>query len=142
EGVSCFVIPRVLPDGSRNVFHVQRLKDKLGDRSNASSEVEFEGTTGRLDGVLGSAATVRAALTQAIHHARHRRAFGALLVDQPLMQNVLADLAVESEAATARAIRLAAAGGAGETAFLQLAGGAEKFWVCKRTPGVVAEAME
>jgi putative acyl-CoA dehydrogenase len=118
EGVSCFVVPRVLPDGSRNVFHVQRLKDKLGDRSNASSEVEFDGTTGwlvgetgrgvpaiiemvnmtRLDCVLGSAATVRAALTQAIHHARHRRAFGALLVDQPLMQNVLADLAVESEA--------------------------------------------
>src|SRR4029450_577118 len=115
EGVSCFVVPRVLPDGSRNVFHVQRRKDELGDRSNASSEVEFEGTTGwlvgepgrgvpaiiemvntpRLDCVLGSAATVRAALTQGIHHARPRRAFGALLVDQPLMQNVLADLAVE-----------------------------------------------
>jgi len=162
EGVSCFVVPRVLPDGTRNVFHVQRLKDKLGDRSNASSEVEFEGTTAwlvgepgrgvpaiiemvnttRLDCVLGSAATVRAALTQAIHHARHRRAFGALLVDQPLMQNVLADLAVESEAATALAIRLAAALDAGETAFLRLAGAAAKFWVCKRTPGVVAEAME
>ena len=162
EGVSCFVVPRVLPDGSRNVFHVQRLKDKLGDRSNASSEVEFDGTTGwlvgepgrgvpaiiemvnmtRLDCVLGSAATVRAALTQAIHHARHRRAFGALLVDQPLMQNVLADLAVESEAATALAIRLAAAVDAGESAFLRLAGAAAKFWVCKRTPGVVAEAME
>jgi putative acyl-CoA dehydrogenase len=162
EGASCFVVPRVLPDGSRNVFHVQRLKDKLGDRSNASSEVEFDGTTGwlvgepgrgvpaiiemvnmtRLDCVLGSAATVRAALTQAIHHARHRRAFGALLVDQPLMQNVLADLAVESEAATALAIRLAAAVDAGEDAFLRLAGAAAKFWVCKRTPGVVAEAME
>ncbi|TFV63602.1 UNVERIFIED_ORG: DNA alkylation response protein [Bacillus sp. AZ43] len=162
EGVSCFVVPRVLPDGSRNVFHVQRLKDKLGDRSNASSEVEFDGTTGwlvgeagrgvpaiiemvnmtRLDCVLGSAATVRAALTQAIHHARHRRAFGALLVDQPLMQNVLADLAVESEAATALAIRLAAAVDAREHAFLRLAGAAAKFWVCKRTPGVVAEAME
>jgi putative acyl-CoA dehydrogenase len=162
EGVSCFVVPRVLPDGSRNVFHVQRLKDKLGDRSNASSEVEFEGTTAwlvgepgrgvpaiiemvnmtRLDCVLGSAATVRAALTQAIHHARHRRAFGALLVDQPLMQNVLADLAVESEAATALAVRLAAAVDAGESAFLRLAGAAAKFWVCKRTPGVVAEAME
>jgi putative acyl-CoA dehydrogenase len=141
---------------------VQRLKDKLGDRSNASSEVEFDGTTGwlvgepgrgvpaiiemvnttRLDCVLGSAATVRAALTQAIHHARHRRAFGALLVDQPLMQNVLADLAVESEAATALAIRLAAALDAGESAFLRLAGAAAKFWVCKRTPAVVAEAME
>ena len=162
EGVSCFVVPRVLPDGSRNVFHVQRLKDKLGDRSNASSEVEFDGTTGwlvgepgrgvpaiiemvnmtRLDCVLGSASTVRAALTQGIHHARHRRAFGALLADQPLMQNVLADLAVESEAATALAIRLAAAVDAGESAFLRLAGAAAKFWVCKRTPGVVAEAME
>ncbi|MFL6151243.1 MAG: acyl-CoA dehydrogenase family protein, partial [Ornithinibacter sp.] len=96
----------------------------------------------RLDCVLGSAATVRAALTQALHHARHRRAFGALLVDQPLMQNVLADLAVESEAATALAIRLAAALDAGESAFLRLAGAAAKFWVCKRTPGVVAEAME
>src|SRR5829696_4163183 len=162
EGVSCFVVPRVLPDGSRNVFHVQRLKDKLGDRSNASSEVEFDGTTAelvgepgrgvpaiiemvnmtRLDCVLGSAATVRAALTQAIHHARHRRAFGALLVDQPLMQNVLADLAVESEAATAVAIRLAAAVDAGEGAFLRLAGAAAKFWVCKRTPPAVAEALE
>jgi putative acyl-CoA dehydrogenase len=162
EGVSCFVVPRVLPDGSRNVFHVQRLKDKLGDRSNASSEVEFDGTTGwlvgepgrgvpaiiemvnttRLDCVLGSAATVRAALTQAIHHARHRRAFGALLVDQPLMQNVLADLAVESEAATVLAVRLAAALDAGESSFLRLAGAAAKFWVCKRTPAVVGEAME
>src|SRR5687768_8412519 len=162
EGVSCFAVPRVLPDGSRNVFHVQRLKDKLGDRSNASSEVEFDGTAGwlvgepgrgvpaiiemvnttRLDCVLGSAATVRAALTQGIHHARHRRAFGALLVDQPLMQNVLADMAVESEAATALAIRLAAAVDAGESAFLRLAGAAAKFWVCKRAPGVVAEAME
>ncbi len=162
EGVSCFLVPRVLPDGSRNVFRVQRLKDKLGDRSNASSEVEFDGTAGwlvgepgrgvpaiiemvnttRLDCVLGSAATVRAALTQAAHHARHRKAFGAVLVDQPLMQNVLADLAVESEAATALGIRLAAALDAGESAFLRLAGAAAKFWVCKRTPGVVAEAME
>jgi putative acyl-CoA dehydrogenase len=162
KGVSCFAVPRVLPDGSRNEFRLQRLKDKLGDRSNASSEVEFDGTVGwlvgepgrgvpaiiemvnmtRLDCVLGSAATVRAALTQGIHHARHRRAFGALLVDQPLMQNVLADLAVESEAATALAIRLAAAVDAGESAFLRLAGAAAKFWVCKRTPGVVGEAME
>jgi putative acyl-CoA dehydrogenase len=162
EGVSCFLVPRVLPDASRNVFRVQRLKDKLGDRSNASSEVEFDGTTGwlvgepgrgvpaiidmvnttRLDCVLGSAATVRAALTQAIHHARHRRAFGALLADQPLMQNVLADLALESEAATTLAIRLAAALDAGESAFLRLAGAAAKFWVCKRTPTAVAEAME
>src|SRR4051794_448180 len=162
EGVSCFLVPRVLPDGSRNVFHVQRLKDKLGDRSNASSEVEFDGTTGwlvgepgrgvptiiemvnmtRLDCVGGSAATVRAALTQAIHHADHRRAFGALLVDQPLMQNVLADLSVESEAATALALRLAAGVDAREADFLRLAGAAAKFWVCKRAPGVVAEALE
>ena len=162
EGVSCFLVPRVLPDGSRNVFRLQRLKDKLGDRANASSEVEFDGTTGwlvgepgrgvptiiemvnmtRLDCVLGSAATVRAALTQAIHHADHRRAFGALLADQPLMQNVLADVAVESEAATALAIRLAAAVDGGEAAFLRLAGAAAKFWVCKRTPAVVAEALE
>ena len=162
EGVSCFLVPRVLPGGDRNVFRLQRLKDKLGDRANASSEVEFDGTTAwlvgepgrgvptilemvnstRLDCVIGSAATVRAALTQALHHARHRRAFGALLVDQPLMQNVLADLAVESEAATALAVRLAAAVDAGESAFLRLAGAAAKFWVCKRTPGVVAEALE
>jgi putative acyl-CoA dehydrogenase len=162
EGLSCFLVPRVLPDSSRNVFRLQRLKDKLGDRSNASSEVEFDGTVGwlvgepgrgvptiiemvamtRLDCVLGSAATVRAALTQAIHHARHRRAFGALLVEQPLMQNVLADLAVESEAATALAIRLAAAVDAGETAFLRLAGAAAKFYICKRTPTAVAEALE
>ncbi|KQS66911.1 acyl-CoA dehydrogenase family protein [Modestobacter sp. Leaf380] len=162
EGVSCFLVPRMLPDGDRNVFRLQRLKDKLGDRSNASSEVEFAGTTGwllgepgrgvpailemvnttRLDCVLGSAATVRASLTQALHHARHRSAFGARLVDQPLMQNVLADLAVESEAATALAVRLAAAQDAGETDFLRLAGAAAKFFVCKRTPGVVAEALE
>jgi putative acyl-CoA dehydrogenase len=162
EGVSCFLVPRVLPDGSRNVFRLQRLKDKLGDRSNASSEVEFDGTTGwlvgepgrgvptiiemvnmtRLDCVLGSAATLRAALTQAIHHADHRRAFGALLAEQPLMRNVLGDLAVESEAATALAIRLAAAVDGGEQAFLRLAGAAAKFWVCKRTPGAVAEALE
>src|SRR3954468_16912076 len=162
EGISCFLVPRVLPGGERNVFRLQRLKDKLGDRSNASSEVEFDGTTGwlvgepgrgvpaiiemvattRLDCVLGSAATIRAALTQAVHHARHRSAFGALLIDQPLMQNVLADLALESEAATALGVRLAAAQDAGEGDFLRLAGAAAKFWVCKRTPGVVAEAME
>jgi putative acyl-CoA dehydrogenase len=162
EGLSCFLVPRVLPDGTRNVVRLQRLKDKLGDRSNASGEVEFDGTTGwlvgepgrgvpaiiemvnmtRLDCVIGSAASVRAALTQAIHHADHRSAFGARLADQPLMQNVLADLAVESEAATALAIRLAAAVDDGEAAFLRLAGAAAKFWVCKRTPGVVAEALE
>jgi putative acyl-CoA dehydrogenase len=162
EGLSCFLVPRVLPDGSRNVFRLQRLKDKLGDRANASSEVEFDGTAGwlvgepgrgvptilemvtttRVDCVLGSAATTRAALTQAVHHTRHRSAFGALLVDQPLMQNVLADLALESEAATALGIRLAAAIDAGETDFLRLACAVAKFWVCKRTPTAVAEALE
>jgi putative acyl-CoA dehydrogenase len=162
EGVSCFLVPRVLPGGERNAFALQRLKDKLGDRSNASSEVEFDGTTAwlvgepgrgvpaiiemvattRLDCVLGSAATVRAALTQAVHHARHRRAFGALLADQPLMQNVLADLALESEAATALAVRLAAAQDAGDRDYLRLAGAVAKFWVCKRTPVAVAEALE
>ncbi|MGY5883047.1 acyl-CoA dehydrogenase family protein [Modestobacter lacusdianchii] len=162
EGLSCFLVPRVLPGGERNVFRLQRLKDKLGDRSNASSEVEFDGTSGwlvgdpgrgvpaiiemvattRLDCVLGSAATVRAALTQAVHHARHRAAFGARLADQPLMQNVLADLALESEAATALTVRLAAAQDAGERDLLRLAGAVAKFWVCKRTPTVVAEALE
>ena len=162
EGLSCFLVPRVLPGGERNVFRLQRLKDKLGDRSNASSEVEFDGTTGwlvgepgrgvpaiiemvattRLDCVLGSAATTRAALTQAVHHARHRSAFGARLVDQPLMQNVLADLALESEAATALAVRLAAAQDDGERDLLRLAGAVAKFWVCKRTPVAVAEALE
>jgi putative acyl-CoA dehydrogenase len=162
DGLSCFLVPRVLPGGERNVFRLQRLKDKLGDRSNASSEVEFDGTTGwlvgepgrglrtilemvtttRLDCVLGSAATVRAALSQAVHHARHRWAFGARLADQPLMQNVLADLAVESEAATVLGVRLAAAQDAGESDFLRLAGAVAKFWVCKRTPIAVAEALE
>ncbi|MEU2347733.1 acyl-CoA dehydrogenase family protein [Modestobacter sp. NPDC049651] len=162
EGLSCFLVPRVLPGGERNVFRLQRLKDKLGDRANASSEVEFDGTTGflvgppgrgvptilemvattRLDCVLGSAATTRAALTQAVHHARHRTVFGALLADQPLMQNVLADLALESEAATALGVRLAAAQDAGDRDFLRLAGAVAKFWVCKRTPTAVAEALE
>ncbi len=161
-GLSCFVVPRVLDDGSRNPFAIQRLKDKLGNRSNASAEVELDGTWGsrlgeegrgvrtiidmvaatRLDCVLGSAATMRAALTRAVHHARHRSAFGAVLVDQPLMRAVLADLAVESEAATLLGIRLAHAVDEGESAFLRLAVAAAKFWVCKRTPPMVAEALE
>lgn len=127
-GLSCFLVPRVLPDGSRNTFRIQRLKDKLGNRSNASSEPEFDDTVAwlvgaegkgvrtiidmvtmtRLDCVLGSAAGTRAALAQAAHHARHRSVFGAKLIDQPLMRNVLADLAVESEAATTLALRLVA----------------------------------
>ena len=161
-GLSCFVVPRVLPDGTRNVFRIQRLKDKLGNRSNASSEPEFDDTVGwlvgeegrgvrtiiemvamtRLDCVTGSASGMRAALNQAIHHARHRRAFGKLLADQPAMRNVLADLAIESEAATVLAMRLAGAVDRGERAFGRLAIAVGKFWVCKRQPAVVGEALE
>ena len=119
-GLSCFFLPRVLPDGSRNRMFLQRLKDKLGNHANASSEVEYDGATAwlvgeegrgvptiiemvnltRLDCTLGSATSMRSGLTRAIHHAQHRKAFGAYLIDQPLMRNVLADLAVEAEAAT------------------------------------------
>src|SRR3954468_15020379 len=129
EGVSCFALPRVLPDGTRNAFHLQRLKDKLGNKSNASSEVEFHGALvqpvgpagrgvptiiemvnhTRLDCVIGTAAGMRAAVENATHHAAHRSAFGKLLIDQPLMANVLADLCIESEAATLSALRLARA---------------------------------
>jgi putative acyl-CoA dehydrogenase len=163
-GLTCFLVPRVLPDGTRNVFRIQRLKDKLGNRSNASSEPEFDDTVAwavgaeghgvrtiiemvamtRLDCVTGSAAGMRAALTQAVHHARHRHAFGGPLADKPLMRNVLADLALESEAATTLALRLAGAvdrGGA-EHAFRRLAIAAGKYWVCKRQPAVVGEALE
>jgi putative acyl-CoA dehydrogenase len=162
EGLSCFLVPRVLPDGSRNTFLLQRLKDKLGNRSNASSEVEFDNTVGwlvgdagrglnailemvtmtRLDCVIGSAATQRAALTQAIHYATYRSAFGKPLIEQPAMQQVLADLALESEAATALFVRLAQGVDRGESAFLRIAVAASKYWVCKRTPPAVAEALE
>ncbi len=161
-GVTCFLLPRVLPDGTRNAFALQRLKDKLGNRSNASSEVELEGTWAvrvgdegrgvrtiiemvsatRLDCVLGSAATMRAALVRAVHHARHRRAFGALLADQPLMRNVLADLALESEAATLLGMRLAHAVDSGDRALARLGVAIGKYWVCKRTSPMVAEALE
>ncbi|MFF8828097.1 acyl-CoA dehydrogenase family protein [Streptomyces sp. NPDC015131] len=164
-GLTCFLVPRVLEDGTRNVFRIQRLKDKLGNRSNASSEVEFDGTWARrvgdegrgvrtiiemvaatrLDCVVGSAALMRQAVAQAVHHASHRSAFGGTLVDKPLMRNVLADLALESEAATALAIRLAAAwdsGGEQERAFLRLAVPAAKYWVTKRCTPVTAEALE
>jgi putative acyl-CoA dehydrogenase len=161
-GLTCFLVPRVLPDGTRNVFRLQRLKDKLGNRSNASSEVEFDDTVGwavgpvgrglrtildmvrmtRLDCVLGSSGLMRAAVTQAVHHATHRSAFGGPLRDKPLMAAVLADLAVESEAATALALRLAEAVDAGEDDFGRLATAAAKFWVCKRAPAVVGEALE
>ncbi|GAA2152497.1 putative acyl-CoA dehydrogenase [Humibacillus xanthopallidus] len=161
-GLTCFVVPRALDDGSRNAFALQRLKDKLGNHSNASSEVELDGTWGvrlgdegrgvrtiidmvsatRLDCVLGSAATMRDAVARAVHHARHRSAFGALLVDQPLMRNVLADLALEAEAATVLGLRLAHAFDTGESDLARLGVALGKFWVCKRTAPTVAEALE
>ncbi|MEV5603716.1 acyl-CoA dehydrogenase family protein [Streptomyces sp. NPDC052299] len=164
-GLTCFLLPRVLPDGSRNPFAIQRLKDKLGNRSNASAEVEFDGTWARrigeegqgvrtimgmvaatrLDCVTGSAALMRQAVAQAVHHTTHRSAFGGPLVDKPLMRNVLADLAVESEAATVLAMRLAAAyddGGESEAAFLRIAVPAAKYWVTKRCTPLVGEALE
>jgi putative acyl-CoA dehydrogenase len=162
EGVSCFLVPRVLEDGARNTFRLQRLKDKLGNRSNASSEVEFDQTYGelvgepgrgvptiiemvahtRLDCVLGSTAGMRWAVANATWHAAHRSAFGRRLADQPLMRNVLADLCVESEAATALAMRLARAYDEEDTAFKRLATAVGKYWVCKRFPAVAFEAME
>jgi putative acyl-CoA dehydrogenase len=167
-GLSCFAVPRVLPDGTRNRLHLQRLKDKLGNRSNASSEIELTDALGvlvgeegrgiktilsmvaltRLDCVIGSTSLQRIALTHALHHTRHRAAFGRTLVDQPLMRAVLADLALESEAATALMLRLAGAvdrGEAGderERAFTRIATAIGKYWVCKRTPGAVGEALE
>ncbi len=161
-GLSCFLVPRVLPGGERNAFALQRLKDKLGNRSNASSEVEFDQTVGwlighegkgvrtiidmvtmtRLDCVIGSAAGQRAAYALARHHAEHRSAFGAQLIDQPVMRAVLADLALESEAATATFLRLAAAVDNTEQALTRIAVAAAKFWVCKRSPMVVGEALE
>jgi putative acyl-CoA dehydrogenase len=161
-GITCFLIPRALEDGSRNTLLLQRLKDKLGNHSNASSEVEFDGTWGsrlgdegrgirtiidmvgatRLDTILGSTATMREALARALHHTRYRTAFGALLIDQPLMRNVLADLALEVEAATVLAMRLANAYDTGESDFARLGVALGKFWVCKRTAPMVAEALE
>ena len=167
-GLSCFLLPRVLPDGTRNGMRLQRLKDKLGNRSNASAEVEYDdavawlvGEEGRgvaaiiemvnmtrLDCVIGAATGMRAGAVQAAHHAAHRSAFGARLADQPLMANVLADLAVESEAATLVTFRLAgatgraAAGDRQEAAFRRLALAATKYWVCKRAPAHAAEALE
>jgi putative acyl-CoA dehydrogenase len=167
RGLSCFLMPRWRPDGTRNAFRLQRLKDKLGNRSNASSEVEFDGawtrlvgeegrgvptiiemvTHTRLDCVIGSASGMRQAVAQATHHAAHRSAFGKRLVEQPLMQNVLADLAVESEAATITMMRLARAydEGAGDEQqrhFARLATAVSKYWVCKRQPPLVVEALE
>jgi putative acyl-CoA dehydrogenase len=161
-GLTCFVVPRILPDGERNTFRIQRLKDKLGNRSNASSEPEFDETVAwrlgdegrgvptiiemvamtRLDCVMGSATIMRASVANATHHARHRQAFGRYLIDQPLMTAVLADLAVESEAATTLMVRLAAAIDNNETAFKRLGLAVGKNWVCKRGPSVAVEALE
>ncbi|MDI1456508.1 acyl-CoA dehydrogenase family protein [Streptomyces sp. ATE26] len=164
-GLTCFLVPRVLADGGRNVFLIQRLKDKLGNRSNASAEVEFDGTWARvvgeegrgvrtildmvaatrLDCALGSAGLMRQAVAQAVHHCEHREAFGGRLADKPLMRNVLADLALESEAATTLALRLAAAhddGSEHERAFLRLAVPAAKYWITKRCAPVAVEAAE
>jgi putative acyl-CoA dehydrogenase len=168
-GLTCFLLPRVLPDGSRNDgVHIVRLKDKLGTRSLASGEIEFDAALAwrvgeeargvptiiemvnhtRLDCVLGSAANMRRAVAEATHHAAFRAAFGRTLVDQPLMRNVLADLCLESEAATLLAFRLArafdeaAAGSADALAFQRLATPVAKYWVCKRATPVAAEALE
>ena len=165
-GLSCFLLPRILPDGSRNGFHIQRLKDKLGNRSNASSEVELEDATAwlvgeegkgvrtiiemvnhtRLDCIIGSASLMRQAVAQATHHTAHRSAFGRLLSEQPLMVNVLADLAVESEATTLLMMRLAGAfdraSDPGEAHFKRLALAVSKYWTCKRAIALVAEALE
>src|SRR5919106_501945 len=161
-GLSCFLMPRFTPDGERNRIHLQRLKDKLGNHSNASSEVEFRnawarlvGEEGRgvptiiemvnhtrLDCALGSAAGMYFGAAMAAHHATHRSTFGKLLAEHPLMQNVLADLCVEAEAATVSALRLARAFDEGDHAFRRLATAVAKVWVCKRTPPLVAEALE
>jgi len=167
KGLSCFLLPRFLPDGTRNRMHVQRLKDKLGNRSNASSEVEYNaawarmvGEEGRgvatiiemvnhtrLDCVIGVTGMMRQAVVQALHHTRHRSAFGRRLVDQPLMRNVLADLCLEWEAATLAMFRLARAYDEGtrdpsQKLFARLATAVTKYWVCKRNPAMIAEALE
>jgi putative acyl-CoA dehydrogenase len=166
-GLSCFFLPRVLPDGSINAIRVQRLKDKLGNKANASSEVEFDqatawlvgeegrgvpqilemGTMTRLDCALGTAGLMRQALSIALDHTRQRSAFGKKLIEQPLMRNVLADLALESEASTALAIRIARAferrdGDSHEAAMARLLTPVGKFWICKRGSHFVEEAME
>jgi putative acyl-CoA dehydrogenase len=165
-GLSCFFVPRWTPDGRRNALHILRLKDKLGNRSNASSEVEFVdahaelvGEEGRgiptiiemsnytrLDCAIGSSGLMRQAVAQAVHHAQHRTAFQKKLVDHGLMLNVLADLAVESEAATALTMRLTRAYDGqedeGSTVFRRVVTPAAKFWICKRAPFLAQEAME
>ena len=167
-GISCFLFPRWTPDGERNRFRLQRLKDKLGNRSNASSEIEFDSASAwlvgeegagvrtiiemvnhtRLDCVMGGATGMRAGVAQAIHHATHRSVFGRELSEQPLMRNVLADLAVESEAATISAMRLARAydeaiaGDEGAQSFKRIANAVLKYWICKRAPMHAGESLE
>jgi putative acyl-CoA dehydrogenase len=167
-GLSCFLMPRFTPGGERNRIHLQRLKDKLGNRSNASSEVEFGGAWARmigdegrgvptiiemvnhtrLDCTLGAAAGMRAGVAQAIHQCSQRAAFGKLLIEQPLMRNVLADLSIESEAATVAAMRLArsydeaAAGDEQAFELRRLANAVLKYWTTKRAPVHAAEALE
>lgn len=172
RGISCFLVPRWNDDGSRNPIRIQRLKDKLGDRSNASSEIELPGVVGelvgeegrgvrtiiemvnhtRLDCILGSAAIMRQGVSEACWHAAHRSAFGRVLTEQPLMANVLADLALESEAATVAALRLARAydatdetaptGDQHEARLQRLLTPVVKYWTCKRAPQHAAEALE
>ncbi|OLT38719.1 DNA alkylation response protein [Saccharomonospora sp. CUA-673] len=166
-GLSCFLVSRVLPDGSRNAIRLQRLKDKLGNTSNASAEIEYEGAIGwlvgeegrgvrtiiemvsntRLDCTIGGAAGMRYGAMRAAHHARHRSTFGSRLIDAPAMANVLADLTVESEAATLAAMRIAGAtdrapSDESEAALRRLALAVSKYWVCKRAPAHAAEALE
>ena len=165
SGLSCFLMPRWTPDGERNGFHIQQLKDKLGNRSNASSEVEFRGAWARmvgeegrgvptiiemvnhtrLDCVVGAASGYRAGVAQALHHSAHRSAFGRELIDQPLMRNVLADLCVESEAATVSALRLARSydeSGEEAAGFKRIANAVLKYWTCKRAPSHAVECLE
>jgi putative acyl-CoA dehydrogenase len=167
EGLTCFLTPRWKPDGARNAIHIMRLKDKLGDRSNASSEIEYHGAFAwrigdegrgvrtildmvqhtRLDCVVGSAAGMRAALSEALWHTEHRSAFQKKLIDQPAMKKTLADLVLDSEAATALTFRIASAfdrsaSSETEAAFARLATPLAKFWICKRQPGFVYEALE
>jgi len=166
KGLSCFFVPRFLPDGGRNRFFIQRLKDKLGNKTNASSEIEYDRTWARMVGpegrgvatilemvhhtrlecIIGSAAYMRAALVQAVHHVQHRRAFQRRLVDQPLMRAVIADLAVECEASVALMLRVARAFDEAQAgangAFARIATPVAKYWICKRVSQAVLESLE
>ena len=168
HGLTCFLVPRILPGGRRNPFAIQRLKDKLGNTSNASSEIELAGTVGwlvgeegrgvrtivemvnrtRLDCIIGSTAGMRQAVAEAAWHTRHRSAFGTVLIDQPAMTDVIADLQLETEAATWTMMRLAAAADASQAndaeaiAFSRLAQPVAKYWICKRGPEHAYEALE